>query len=740
MIRTMLAFLVALFAANAEAQAIRSGEHTNFTRFVVPLPPGATWQIGLVDGGYLLRLDEAVEFDTTQAFNRIARTRVTDLIQMPSGLLFQSDCDCHIDVFTLDSNQIVLDFFGGSRELPDAFEPMFDERSTAEREPSEPQEPAADATESVNLPLVTTFSDSPALTLPLVFSPNAHRAGETNPNSEAREDLLASISRGAAQGMISPVEPVLPDIQTDEIIESATTPDPDLELPETGPQLRAETAIEREQQLFDLTLPVSNIGSPCLPDEAVDIANWGPPDDPYSAISTLQAGLFDERDNVRTDVALDLARLQIHLGFGAEARQTLSYAQDLPDAGLLTLMSRIIEGRDVDPEALASQLECDGAIALWAMIASDSVSADTAISPPAILQSFAFLTPMQKRILSGPLVDRFRRAGEYEAAEQVLRLTDLENTVATAERNISEANLDAERGDIPAAEDLLEDTAFDPIESNPEALARLIELQLDEGLPVARRSLELAAALSFELGESEAGRRLKTIEIRGWIQTGELARSERMIEEFDPESSSLWTELADAHVTTSDFPIFLRFAVDEGSRQIADPTRFQMARRLLDDGLPDAAETLLGEVTADRMSEEEALLRAEISARRGDYDLTTQLLAGVDMSEATPLRMQAALRSGDPDLILKLAQETGNSPDVDQAWRAGAWDVLSDLEAPSEVSAAATVMADPTPETPSESALGPTLEARRLMLSESRETRAVIDALLERYPAPDDGG
>ncbi len=732
-------FFLFLFAAcPAAAQTILSGEHPNFTRFVLTLPDEMDWELGRVENGFLFRPESSVEFELAEVFTRIPRTRVVDVQRAGGNLFFQSDCECHLDAFRINSLQIVIDFIDGPVDDGSSYDIDFDETITPQATESEP---TATMTSIIDSPLPIIFSDSetsdPAL-LPNELTEEAQPVEEIAPE-DSENDLqvlmLDSISRGASQGLVDAVTPTIdvPEERSNDPAEPVETAA--VELPEETLPIRALTAIEREQA--QITAPQTNIGAACIADERVAVSDWLGEKDPWIEISQHEAELFDERDQIDLAAAQNLARVYVALGFGAEARVILSLSPDIPDAGLLSVMSFIVEDQPADPLALASQIECDSAIALWALASAAPASADLALEPAPILLAFSFLPAHLKAVTAGPLADQLRLAGELEAARQLLRVANQEIDAPASEQRMAEAAILADSGDIEGATTELAAAAYDPIQADAEALAALIEVRLAEGLAVSQDSLNLAQAMAYELRGSDLAVRLKKAEIRGHLAAGRVEHGLELLVDAGDGMEQLWSEISISFAEDASLERFLRFAAVPPEENLTPEAQNAVASRLISEGLPSLARPYLDGQVTGAAAIERRYLNAQIAALSGDVPETEVILFGVESLRAAELRLLAAERSRDPDAVVRVARATGQGPTVDQNWRAGEWQNLESQGDLESVQEAARIMVnrENTETVPILDAA--TLDARRKLLAESQAARESLTALLEQFPAPD---
>jgi hypothetical protein len=181
-----LAICLAPSVAAAETR-VRSGEHGSFTRLVFYLPAAVDdWTETRVDDGYEITVNPApVALDTTEVFNFIPRTRISDVALRDGLLWIGSDCDCHLSAFLARPNVLAVDM----RDGPD---------------PAGDPEP------------VPSAARSGPQSLPLPFLPGAEPPGPTPPQSLVAfvppaaapiidpSSLAEAVARAASDGLLRP--------------------------------------------------------------------------------------------------------------------------------------------------------------------------------------------------------------------------------------------------------------------------------------------------------------------------------------------------------------------------------------------------------------------------------------------------------------------------------------------------------------------------------------------------------
>ena len=103
--------LLAVMSPQALAQTVRvqSGEHAEFTRLVLDIGAGRSWQLDPLGDTVRLRLDPPVDgFDISRVFDLIPRTRLAGLA-VRDGLELTLACPCDIDASRYERRYLVLD-------------------------------------------------------------------------------------------------------------------------------------------------------------------------------------------------------------------------------------------------------------------------------------------------------------------------------------------------------------------------------------------------------------------------------------------------------------------------------------------------------------------------------------------------------------------------------------------------------------------------------------------------------
>jgi hypothetical protein len=157
----------------------------------------------------------------------------------------------------------------------------------------------------------------------------------------------------------------------------------------------------------------------CPPLSHLDVPAWGGTQPFAFELGHLNSTLFGEFDTVRTVEALRLARLYIHHGFGAEARQVLGWLDHAaPEAARAGDLARIVAGAALPAgSVLAGALGCGEPGVLWAILAMPELPQDAVFDHRALRRSFVALPGGLRRALGPALVQRLLVAGHRGTAE-----------------------------------------------------------------------------------------------------------------------------------------------------------------------------------------------------------------------------------------------------------------------------------------------------------------------------------
>lgn len=739
--------------ARAETARVRAGEHADFSRIVIEGAADKGWSLQRSSKGYMFRAAKrATEYDLSGVFRYIRRDRVAGLAAENDGVLeLALGCDCHASAFETPSGAVVIDISAGAAppespfETPDKAEsaPAAKSRpSTWQPEPLTPPEadpllPVYWSGDGPTLahPAASTTADTPAAATH-EEAPAPSSASDDPPANEIREALVGELSRAAAQGLIkfeTPAEPEPPPAPAP----AATEPAQPAPADETSIPLRIETSIDRDSLLPGGAAPLSAEGRICPDDTTFAVAEWGDETPPADQIASLRQGLVGEFDRPDQEQVITLARLYVHLGFGAEARAALdSFSVDETAAPWLRTVASIVDGEEYAPPALSEFTSCDGDVALWALLGSRGTPARSDISNGAVARAFSALPLHLRRSLGPTLVERLVAAGDTETAHAVRAAILRAGPDGSASIELADAELALAEGDEPAAQQDLDALASGGSADAPQALLRAIRLRLDRGEAVPPVLAENAAALAFELRHEPRGPELAGLQVLALASTGDFstafAEEARWRDDFPEQlrGEVLLRLFAMLAKEADDWTFVEHYYRDRDRLLGSDPDvllRLDLADRLADSGMDNEAGTMLkGEAAATARGR---VILARLALNAGQTAHALGLLAGANGPEAAKIRAEAHLRQNAPE---SAAPELAASGDATAAGRA-AW-VAGDMKgavavAPETLAPALQTLGLPAPSVRVPKPEGE-LASGRALIAEAEKARGALSQIL----------
>lgn len=731
-----LAWLLLADAPWADPLRVRSGEHGDFTRLVVSLPDGAGWSVETGGSGASLRVDlPGVQYDTSEVFDRIPRTRLTSLVQSEPGapLRLEFGCSCEARAFAEAGALLVIDISDDPAARPARFAAP---RSEPEGTPDAP------------LPLPLGPGDAPFAVARAAAPPPGpgfagsppEPAGHAVPATAAESRLVDQIRRAADQHLVTltragraqtdPAEPA-----------PVTPPDPGSVAASRG-NISVATVLDRDHADLAGSIGVAAPVAACPPDEQVAVADWSDGRPFPAQIGSARSRLYGEFDIVDPAAALALARTYVHFGFGAEAGAVrAALGTDPGAADPLWAIADVIAGRDSQAaRTLSRNRRCDGDVAMWAFLSAPATGGD--VNLPALARGFVRL-PEHLRALLGPrLADKLTQAGHSDAAGVILRSAGRAGADDVA-LGLAAAGLARQSGDADGYEATLDAVLQDSADTlaKPRALAALVEQRWRTRGGLGADQVVLAAGFASQFRDGDLAEPTLQAHVTAMILSGDFAGADQRLNDTQrPVAAALSDRLRlrffDRLAERAGDLAFLRYTLDERGPLIllARPDlRYAIAARLLDLGFPgDALRYLrLPAIRRDPDRWVELKAAAMLAADRPEdalVQLEGQAGAGPDKLRADALqRLGRNLPAG---RAYRLAGETERAQRA--FWLAGDAQIVDDAESgyglATELSAREGAWRAP-PE------IGRLADARELAETSAR-TRSGLRTLLDGLPSP----
>ena len=319
----------------------------------------------------------------------------------------------------------------------------------------------------------------------------------------------------------------------------------------------------------------------CPSQAHIDVAAWGGAGPFAAELAQLNAALFGEFDTVQAAEALRLARLYIHHGFGAEARQVLDWLDAAsPEVAIARELAVLVDTPRLPPAArLSGVLGCGEPGVLWAILATPDLPEERVFDHRALRRAFVALPDGLRRALGPVLVRRLVAAGHDATADALLRQLRDGDALADAETGMARAALAESAGEDDAAQTALREVTRTNAVQTAAALAATIERALAREAPVSFDDAQLAGALAFEHRGTPLGARLSLAYLSALAASGAFAEAmaefDRLRPSLDPAArADVASVLARYVLRQSDDVTFLRAMMAD---RIAPPGTFDDA-------------------------------------------------------------------------------------------------------------------------------------------------------------------
>ena len=729
-IAALIFWLLIPVSVLAEPVVVRSGNHDGFTRLVLYLPQGTEWSISEEERRVIVATTPPATFDTSAVYDRIDRSRLKDLTPgaAPGELRLDLGCDCGLRTETLVGNALVVDLVPG---LQTAQRPVA--RPAASVGTAEPEALAARPVAQPKIDEARRLTDR--LTMPFG---DLNEAGVARAQrlAEVENDILQQVARATTQGLLvpsltAPAEPAQPAPKARE--DSPVTP---TQTPAPPPAALAHTAIIEPD---DHGLNLTSDGLSCVPDQKLDLATWAGEEGFAIGLGRLRTALTEEFDRTNGDVALQMAQFYISYGFGAEARSILRLIPSAEDHDLLVSMTRILDrGHDPDPSPLSGQTDCDAAVALWSVLATENLAPATTIEEPAILRTLNALPATVREQIGSLLAERLLSAGRTDAAQAVMRVINRDDAPADDRTNLVTGLMELETGDAEEGRDILADTAEQGRDTSPEALIALVEHDLASGQPVSSDTAELISAYVFQYRSAPIAEKLRQVEVLARASAGQydtafgLLDRPKAEEALGAAAGDIRSQATDMLTAQADDATFLRIGLQQADQHAEDlmvATTDRLATRILSLGFADVAARIVS-APAKEDDADRRLIRARAALAAGRPRRAEEELTGLTGPEVDALRAELNAVSGQHEAALQAFEALDLKAEAErQAWLAGDWAKLAGSDDQLNAAAATLMRTEEIAPAPD---MGELARNRRL-LQDTIAARDTIEGLLSRY-------
>lgn len=763
----LLFLLVIPTLGMAKVVTVRSGDHADFSRLAFEFSDSVKWEMGRVKDGYEVRIQgSGSEIDISEVYKRISHDRIKSLTVSEDNLRITIDlgCECYADAFEFTPGLLVVDVKEGLPPSTSIFEVDFSSGELVENQHSNTKviEPAVQKDQDV------TGETSPVV-LPLrlpnvdgVANPYANQFGlpsgvqESHPTKavvEIQSEMLQQISRAASQGLLDANIPDPPqakpnDIEAGEISEHLSV----LPSPETHVNVHIENSIDREFASLIGGRDTTGSEPKCLSDKLFSISEWGDEESILAKISEQRGLISGELESVDKQAVLGLAKAYIYAGFGAEALSVLSQFDLEPEVKeILGSMAQVIDSGTSDNHAkFSDQIGCDTSSALWAALFIPTIADQTHINITSILGAFSRLPTHLRRLLGPGLAEKFLNTGDLDTARALRNSIARSPGDAGSEYNLLNAKLDHIRGFTDSAEHTLEDIIDADGGVAPKALIELLEVRLQNKKHIEPHLLATAELYIFEQQDTEIAANLQRLVALSYGQSGNFGKAMHSLNKLDTFESlgtqkvaETWEKVIDNLAEEASEEALLRFVLAAKDKVVTQPisrvVRRKLALRLLKEGWPDYAETILDSPISP--TADDRVIIAQIKLQTGEAENVLRELENVAGDEATTLRALAYEMSG---LYLDAAEEyellEDSERQVNAIWQAEDWTQLVTIGSNVDRIAANLMLSPSTTDDVISTTISKTTTRNSNMLKTSESERKSIEQLLEEHPVLIDEG
>ncbi|MGY6705770.1 hypothetical protein [Roseinatronobacter sp.] len=332
-------------------------------------------------------------------------------------------------------------------------------------------------------------------------------------------DLGRALSEAVGLGLLSPNQ----EIATTGKSSSSTADDP-TSRPVAAPPAQGQLTITDSVAAARGTTPRSlqnDIFATCPPDNAIDPSLW----QAQTSAQLTPSGtalIFNETDALDPEATRHLVRQYLYLGFGAEARLTLSLLHTpQPQDRFLEIVSHLVDLAPLPPDLAPMDIgSCRGMATLWQALAilPEDLPQDYPVA--GLVQAIQSL-PAHLRLHLGPHIVRHLAAQGFVSDAQSIRDSlDRISETSSDPLRLARATLDLPNASGQDTRRYEQDLLADP---TVEAVTFLMQRQQDLGLPISSELADEAQSLLRALRGSDEGHILAELLARGLSRTERFA-------------------------------------------------------------------------------------------------------------------------------------------------------------------------------------------------------------------------
>lgn len=534
----LLPLLLAGMIASAQTTTIpvRAGEHADFTRLVIQIPDENTWRVTTDETTARLIVDGPVlQFDLSQTFSRIPRTRLRNVVAAAGNLELHLGCLCEVRAFEDIPGFLIIDILGVAHEPAPL--PVITTRPPPRPETLLRPGAAQSADNSrAGLDLARSMrGQSPqdrapiSLTL-LPFDPAVNRLSIPSAPDQSGQSATSAVSRAE-------ITQELGRMVAASVAQGRLVPNQELPVAPGRPEADSPMAPHLDQAMAGHLAPLSTATpsdeqtAACSRLSRLDLTGWASESESGHSPHSLD-GLYGEFDKIDPDKGLALIRSYLSLGFGAEARLSATLL-DLPSpmANLVNAISYIVDLEVVpDTDALVGLSECGSEGALWAFL-GDTTDAEKADFPfDALILAVDALPPHLRLHLGPAILQQLTHLGQNKPAMMIEAALD--RVAAQHSDSLQLAKVARALSDAPPAHAEALENTLSPHTSD-EALIFLLTRREASDDPVTTDLIELGKSRRLALRGDPQAVELTGLLARALARNGAFAEAFSLAQSWD---------------------------------------------------------------------------------------------------------------------------------------------------------------------------------------------------------------
>ncbi|MEP3512227.1 MAG: hypothetical protein ABJN38_10750 [Lentilitoribacter sp.] len=689
------AFLIFIFnflvsgIAQAEPIVVRSGEHDNFTRLVLPLPLGSRWSIDERPGVAKVILEEFNDgFDLSYAFEIIPRTRLVALVARGSELELQLSCTCPVVAFIEDGNFLVVDIADGE-DIKNASSPSILSSNLPDTSFSHGDLLWADNAQTV----------SPSnLNNPLEEPPTVDVDQKTDTKElsteiilETQNRLLQALSIAASKGLVAPKQnlPISPPVASDmefhdnvEIFDSS-------ELPDMAPKQHIRISNSKDVPKNGTLENMAMSGETCPDPKIVNVVSWGQSSDFTVEIGQSNLQLHDDLGRLKEVEVLKRARLYIFFGFGAEAREMLNLIPGIEDEHPeLTELAGIMEyGYAKESNFLTKFTGCSSDLALWGVLANQNLPLDQDIDASAALRALQKLPAHLKFFVAQQLGSQFLKRGDIANANIAIRSYEALKENAASKPSIIHAQMSELESKSETPSQIYKEIIEEDTNEAPDALISLIKKNVQNGIDIPADLALLAESYSFEFKNSTRSPEFFQASVLALAKSAQFTKAfealsdSKRISELNGSDQNQLTSYVFSELTqaSEDIDFLNGFFTQFPShvRHVSSKVKLSIANRLMQIGFIEQASNLISNLPTGFQSDELRVAKSRILFASGQYHESLETIEGMEGNQVKSLRGEILQKLGQNNAAAN-AFDAANLQDqaLSSRWLADDWSDL----------------------------------------------------------------